>query len=449
MIVDELIRKINDHAEKSAIIWKGKSYSYHDIYQLIDWYSSVIRKSGMANEAVVILGDYSPYTISFLIAAMANNCVVIPLVNKPEKVLQEYYDIVQMKHIVKFDDNGGLICDLSRCQQLNKKIQDFKKKHRPGLVIFTSGSTGSSKAILHDVSLLIEKFRISRKSVKIISFLLFDHIGGINTLFYTLFNGGCLVVPQDRSVISVCAAIDAYKVEALTTTPTFLNLLILSQATDYYRMDSLKVINYGTEIMLESLLLKLHTLFPQVRLSQAYGLSEVGVLPIRSVASNSSLIKFDSSDEISMRIRNGMLEIKSPTSMIGYLNYEESISKDGWFETGDMVEVEGDYLRILGRQTDIINVGGVKVYPAEVENLLIQMDNVEDVIVYAIPNSITGNIVAVKFQLSAPEDRSQLQVRMNDFCRNKLQKYKIPQKVVVATDALYGERFKKIRNIRS
>jgi long-chain acyl-CoA synthetase len=68
-------------------------------------------------------------------------------------------------------------------------LQLIERQH-PGLVLFSSGSTGKSKAALHDFIPLLEKFKVPRHRRVTLTFLLLDHIGGINTLFYTLANGG-------------------------------------------------------------------------------------------------------------------------------------------------------------------------------------------------------------------------------------------------------------------
>src|SRR5439155_3515251 len=85
----------------------------------------------------------------------------------------------------------------------------------PGLVLFSSGSTGKSKAAVHDFVPLLEKFRVSRHALRTLTFLLFDHIGGVNTLLYVLSNAGCVVTVQDRSPQGVCAAIEKHRVQLL------------------------------------------------------------------------------------------------------------------------------------------------------------------------------------------------------------------------------------------
>ena len=86
------------------------------------------------------------------------------------------------------------------------------------------------------------------------------------------------------------------------------------------------------------------------------------------------------------RIIDGNLQIKAESAMLGYLNAPSPFTEDGWFITGDEVLQKGDYIKILGRRSEIINVGGEKVYPAEVESVIQELDFVSDVEIYAEKN---------------------------------------------------------------
>ena len=124
--------------------------------------------------------------------------------------------------------------------------------------------------------------------------------------------------------------------------------------------------------MLESTLVRCQKLFPHVKLQQTYGLSEVGILRSKSKNSDSVWLKVGG-DGFQTRIVNNMLQIKAYSAMLGYLNAPSPFTEEGWLETGDLVESDGDYIRILGRQSEIINVGGEKVYPVEVENIIFRL----------------------------------------------------------------------------
>lgn len=196
--------------------------------------------------------------------------------------------------------------------------------------------------------------------------------------------------------------------------------------------------------MQENTLRTLHAELPSVRLLQTYGLSEVGILRSKSKENNSLFMKIGG-ENYETRVVDNMLEIKATTAMIGYLNAPSPFTEDGWFKTDDMVEIDGEFIRVLGRKSEIINVGGEKVYPAEVENVIQTMDGVQDVAVIGVPHPIIGNIVSAKIRLLTDETISDFRVRMRLFCKDKLENFKVPQQVSFVVSNLYGERFKKMR----
>jgi acyl-CoA synthetase (AMP-forming)/AMP-acid ligase II len=295
---------------------------------------------------------------------------------------------------------------------------------------------------------MLKKFEVPRNSLRTITFLLYDHIGGVNTMFYTLSNAGCIVTVQDRSPDGVLAAVDRYDVELLPTSPTFINLILLSEAFTRHDLGSLRTVTYGTEPMTESTLKRFHTLFPHIRLLQTYGLSELGILRSKSKSSESLWVKVGG-DEFQTRIRDGILQIKAESAMLGYLNAESPFTDDGWFDTGDSVLTDGEYIKILGRESEIINVGGEKVYPSEVESVIQEMENVAEVTVYGEKNYITGNIVCARVRLFQPEDQKQFLLKVRRHCAERLENFKVPRKVEIFGEKLYSERFKKVRNLET
>jgi len=242
----------------------------------------------------------------------------------------------------------------------------------------------------------------------------------------------------------VCQAIERHRVALLPTSPTFLNLLLISEAYSRYDLSSLCRITYGTEVMPPHTLRRLHEILPGVDLLQTYGLSEVGILRSKSRSADSLWVKVGGED-FETKIKDGGLWVRARSAMLGYLNAPSPFDDDGWFNTGDAVEVDGEYIRILGRKSELINVGGEKVFPVEVENVLLEMANVKDVAVTGAPNPITGQVVTAKFNLFNQEELPELRRRMREFCRGRLATYKIPAKIEIAEEAQYGERFKKMR----
>ena len=146
------------------------------------------------------------------------------------------------------------------------------------------------------------------------------------------------------------------------------------------------------------------------------------------------------------RVRDGLLEIKSASSMLGYLDTPSPFTEDGWLMTGDAVEEKDGYIKIVGRRSGVINVGGQKVHPAEVESVLLQMPGIIEVAVSGKPNPITGQMVYARVRLADPlENLPMFRARMATFCKERLSRYKIPQKVELVRGDLHSDRFKKLR----
>ena len=143
---------------------------------------------------------------------------------------------------------------------------------------------------------------------------------------------------------------------------------------------------------------------------------------------------------------DGVLWIKSDYAMVGYLNQPSPFDSEGWFNTQDRVEVDGEYLKILGRTTDLMNIGGQKVYPAEVEDVILSLDKVVDVRVYAEPNALLGNIVVAEVRLSEPEAPAALKRRVRQGCSAHLASFKVPSRVVEVDSSFYSARHKKVRS---
>ena len=100
----------------------------------------------------------------------------------------------------------------------------------------------------------------------------------------------------------------------------------------------------------------------------------------------------------------------------------------------------------MGRKSEIINIGGEKVYPQEVENIIQDMKNVVEVIVYAEKNYLIGNILCAKVRLSNDENRKTFMGRLKIHCKGKIDKYKIPIKIIIVNSIQYNERYKKVRD---
>ena len=436
-----------EYPDHPAFASGDSSLTYAWLQSRIDGYLDVLRDNGIGTgDIVALLGDYDPEICALMLALIAADTVLVPFASVSGSEKEELAAIANVRHEIDFGPEGEprIRSREGLGGELNPLTARFRQDRRPGLIVFTSGSTGAPKGILHDFCRIFEKFKRRRKTMKTLTFLHLDHLGGINTLLYILSNGGTVITIANRAPRAVCEAIERHRIELLPVTPSFLNLLVMSAEIEKHDLSSLKIISYGTEVMPKATLKKVRDLFPSVLLQQTYGLSELGVLRTKSRPDGSLWVKVGG-EGFETRVKDGRLWIKAESAMIGYLNAPQPFDEDGWFDTGDWVDVDGDYVRIHGRHSEMINVGGQKVFPSEIENILIQVDNVEDAVAWGEKNAILGQIVAAKLRLRSPEEYASVTSRIHAFCKSRMASYKIPRKIQITSKALYSSRYKRER----
>lgn len=429
-----------------AFIHNDEKFTYSDIFDLTKTYLENIKLAGIKSGDITALNaDYSPHVFCYILALALNKCIVIPFSNNSVIELDSGLEISGCDWFIKNTVNTAEFIIANKYIAIKSQLLiDFMKRGESGVILFSSGSSGKPKAILHSIETILSKFSAPKKATITIPFLMIDHFGGLNTIFGVLCSLGTVVTVADRSIDSICKAIEKYRVELLPTTPSFLSMLLASKVEKKYDLSSLKKISYGTEVMPEVVLNKIHALFPQISLQQTYGLSEVGVMQSKSREDGSIWVKLGGVG-FETKVIDGILWVKSKFSMIGYLNAKTEFDDDGFFNTHDLVETEGEYFRIRGRNSDLINVGGQKVYPIEVEDLILSLQNIQDVSIFGESHPFLGQIVVARIALLSPEDPALLKARVRKACIHAMSAYKAPVKVYIDDVSLYSVRHKKIR----
>lgn len=440
--------RMHGFSGNDAIVFKGRSHSYAQLLELItQWESLLDEEEVSAGQVVALEGVSSVESCAGLLALAARGAIVVPMTPLPEAKRAEFHEIAEVEVAITVGgapDGGHLIRPTGSIAG-HELYGRLRAARTPGLVLFSSGTTGRSKATVLDFAKMLGKYGEARRPKRTLGFLNLDHIGGINTLLHTLSQGGALVTIADRTPDTVCAAIAEHRIEVLPTTPTFLNMLLISGAHALHDLSSLQLVTYGTEPMPLGILQRLNTALPKVRLKQTYGLSELGILSTKSRANDSLWVKLGG-EGFDHQIRDGILWIRSDIAMLGYLNAPAPFDDEGYFNTQDAVETDGDYVRILGRKSEIINVAGEKVYPSEVENVLLEMDIISDATVSGRHSHITGQVVQATVKLTRPVDPREVARRVRLYCSERLEAYKVPLRVEVSEDDQHSERFKKIRS---
>jgi len=388
-------------------------------------------KSG---DVVALIGDFDPQSILTLLELIDKNVILVPLTTDTKSQHNYFFEAALVDIVIE-----GNKIERLRHSRTHEFIEYLRSIKHAGLILFSTGTTGRPKAILHDLTLFLRRFETPRPTLKTINFLLFDHIGGLNTLFHTLFNKGTVVAPKSRSVEHILESCSKHDIEVLPTTPTFLRMLLMSGLIPKGIPKSLSVITYGTERMDQPTLDALCKLLPNVDFRQTFGMSELGIVRVKSKARNSLFMRIGG-EGIKTRVIDNVLEIQSETRMIGYLNSESPFDDEGWYNTKDIVEERNGYYRITGRTNEVINSGGLKFMASEIECVALEYENVELAKAEGKANPITGQHVELTVQSSSNSEIDKAGLKV--FLAEQLPKHMVPSRIKVAPVCV-GHRFKK------
>ena len=301
----------------------------------------------------------------------------------------------------------------------NRDLVERVMKSPTKIKLFTSGTTGLPKAVEHSIFSLTRNVKQEERFRGAIWGFAYNptHMAGIQVFFQALINCNTLVNIFELSKEHVYQSIEMFEITHISATPTFYRLLVPSLKP----YPIVKHITFGGEKSDIILHQKVSEVFPEAKIRNVYALTEAGAL----FASKND--GFLIPDNIKEKIRFVEGELFIHKSLLG----SSPSLDDGnpWYGTGDMVEFidEGQqYFRILARNSEMINIGGYKVNPNEVEGVLRNMDGVRESKVYGVPNSVLGNILCADVVIT---ETSIKESDIRRFLSDYLQNYKVPRKI--------------------
>ena len=437
------------HGNKISLIDKGNTYTYKDLEQEKNkWLRHIEEKKITSGKIIALQSDFSFSSICLLFALFENKNIVALI---SPTILDPTHLLTSCRAEYLFSQTQDETWEQKRIEPEQKRhslIVQLNQEEKAGFIIFTSGTSGKPKAVLHDLEKFQSSLKNANKAFRTLTFLLLDHIAGIDTLFYTFKSGGSLVSTNSRSPNTVCELIEKHQVEVLPVSPSFINLLFISRDFLNFNLSSLKIVTLGSEPVSAGLLERAKTIFPEAKIIQKYGTSEFGSPRTKTRPDDPTWLLMES-EFFKIKVIDGVLWVKSETTMLGYLNQAEQPVDGDWYCTGDRVETDGEWIRILGRDSDIINVGGEKVFPTEVEAVILELSHIEECLVYGEENPLLGNIVCAKVKVCNDSSKAETTKEIRKYCLSKLERYKVPVKIEISLQNLVTERQKKIRSKNS
>ena len=319
-------------------------------------------------------------------------------------------------------------------------------------VMFTSGTTGMPKMVAHSLAGLTGAIRPSADDAPIVWGTFYDirRYGGLQILLRALTGGASMILSRaGEAPADALSRLAQYGVTHLSGTPSHWRRALICPALAAI---SPRYVRLSGEIADQAVLDALKAAFPAASVGHAYASTEAGV-GFEVVDGREG---FPESyvgppvGDVEMRVIDGALHLRSHRIATRYLGAAAVANADGFVDTGDMVEQRGDRFHFVGRRGGVINVGGLKVYPEEVESVINRHPAVHMSLVKTRKNPISGALVVADVVLkmeivSANPDQHALRHDILLLCREALQPHKVPAAISFVPTLAVTESGKLIR----
>jgi acyl-coenzyme A synthetase/AMP-(fatty) acid ligase len=336
---------------------------------------------------------------------------------------------------------AGLTCLVTCGPTLVRTDSDRTASHQTEWILLTSGTTGVPKMALHTMASLTGAIKDDRKvedSVVWSTFYDIRRYGGLQIFLRAMFDGASLVLSSaEESTADFLNRAGAHSVTHISGTPSHWRRALMSPAAHRIRP---RYVRLSGEIVDQVILDSLRAFYPDATIVHAFASTEAGVgFDVRDgLAGFPASLIGDRAADVQMKVEDGSLRIRSVRTAARYLggDAENLVSEDGFVDTRDMVELRGDRYYFIGRRDGIINVGGLKVHPEEVEAVINRHPSVQMSLVRGRKSPITGALVVADVVVkgdssgdAASAGIQRLKSDILDACRRTLAPYKVPTTV--------------------
>jgi len=303
--------------------------------------------------------------------------------------------------------------NLSNKRELFEKLSNASEDWK--ITLFTSGTTGIPKKVSHNFKSITRFVKVSERNEKSIWGFAYNptHMAGIQVFFQALFNGNSIIRLFGLVTKDIYTEIKNNGITHISATPTFYRLLLPCSET----FPSVERITSGGEKFNEKTFNQLNEIFPNAKTTNVYASTEAGTL----FASQNDIFSVRPEYESLIHIENNELIIHS--SLMG--STETNI--DEWYNTGDVIDIVSQKplkFRFVNRKSEMINVGGYKVNPLEVEESILTLTGINNVRVYSKSNSVLGNIICCEVVANSNQITES---SIRAFLQSKIQEFKIPR----------------------
>jgi acyl-CoA synthetase (AMP-forming)/AMP-acid ligase II len=382
---------------------------------------TMIELDGLARRMVVVPADTAPDHVASLAAAAEADALVVDEESAKRELPALATRVICAPAVVATAPFAG-------------------RQVRTEWVLLTSGTVGVPKLVVNSLPSLTAPIQRSAAQAGTIVWGTFYDIrryGGLQIFLRAILGGASLVLSSaGEPVADHLIRLGQHGVTHLSGTPSHWRRALMSPAI---RKIAPRYVRLSGEIADQAILDSLRAVFPNSAIGHAYASTEAGVaFAVDDGAAGFPASIFDQErDGVAMKVVDDTLHIRSPRTASHYLGRPDLALRDsaGFVDTGDMLERSGDRYVFAGRRGGIINVGGQKVHPEEVEAVINRHPQVRMSLVRSKRNPVTGAIVAAEVVLRAASGPVEAQREVKDdilkLCRDALPRHKVPASISI------------------
>lgn len=374
-----------------------------------------------------------------------------------------------LSYVIKAAEADVLVSDRLRVGEFVPRVKYFSpccqtttpvEYQRPApiqteWILLTSGTTGPPKLVVHTLASLsdaIVQGTVAKNPVVWSTFYDIRRYGGLQILLRAALNGASLVLPgAQEPTADFLARAAIRRVTHISGTPSHWRQALMSSSA---RLIAPEYIRLSGEIAGQTMLNHLRSTYPDARIAHAFASTEAGVaFEVNDGLAGFSASALETTPSVEMKVECGSLRIRSNRTATHYLGEECPALRDpdGFVDTCDLLELRNGRYHFAGRRDGMINVGGLKVHPEEVEAVINLHPKVQMSLVRAKRNPITGSIVVADVVLNGDrrlqlDSLPKLQHEIMQLCREGLSSYKVPAMINVVADLAVAESGKLVRS---
>lgn len=348
-----------------------------------------------------------------------SNLVLALVGNQPVTLLDSDFTNQELEALGIDNINVPRIIEKPNFPDFNSLIKKVRESESI-ISIFTSGTTGQPKKVSHSYANLSRAVRRGERFFNNVWGFAYNptHMAGLQVFFQALENQNTIINLFNLNKIEIYDKIDEFKITNISATPTFYRLLLPCDK----KYDSVCRVTLGGEKSDEKLYQSIIKIFPNAKITNVYASTEAGTL----FAAKGDNFQIPINIKDKFKVVDDELYIHS--SLIGK---SQTLKLDGdYYPSGDLIEwvdFKKGVFRFKSRKNELINIGGYKVNPQEIEESIRSIDGIRDVHVFGKANSILGNILCA--DVLREKECSITETEIRAILKDGVQDFKIPRRI--------------------